>query len=247
MVEIVATVFILLTFLGTVYPMRDLPKGALYLYNENPLVAVKYDIKPFSDFNDANVVKQKFDYSCGSAALATLLNYSLGENLSEEQVMQGMFQYGDSALIEQRRAFSLLDMKKFVEVLGYKGAGYTADLEDLKKLKSPAIVPIQFYGYTHFVVYKGMYRGHIFFADPFLGNSSYPISRFQEMWFKNVVFVVSDGERTMSALRLKDQDLRIIRFDIGKEQLFKQFPSKIIADERRYQEALGEVKYFTDR
>jgi predicted double-glycine peptidase len=247
MVEIVATVFILLTFLGTVYPMRDLPKGALYLYNENPLVAVKYDIKPFSDFNDANVVKQKFDYSCGSAALATLLNYSLGENLSEEQVMQGMFQYGDSALIEQRRAFSLLDMKKFVEVLGYKGAGYTADLEDLKKLKSPAIVPIQFYGYTHFVVYKGMYRGHIFFADPFLGNSSYPISRFQEMWFKNVVFVVSDGEGTMSALRLRDRDLRIISFDIGKEQLFKQLPSQIIADERRLNEAIGNVKYFTDK
>jgi predicted double-glycine peptidase len=247
MVEILAALFILLTFLGTVYPMRDIPKGALFLYNENPLVAVKYDIKPFSDFNDENVIKQKFDYSCGSAALATLLNYSMGENLTEEQVMQGLFQYGDTKLIEQRRAFSLLDMKRFVNILGYQGAGYTAELEDLKQLKSPAILPIQFYGYTHFVVYKGIYREHIFFADPFLGNSSYPISRFQEMWFKNVLFVVSDGERTMSALRLKDQDLRIIQFDIGKEQLFKQFPPKVIADERRYQEALGEVKYFTDR
>jgi predicted double-glycine peptidase len=247
MVEILAALFILLTFLGTVYPMRDIPKGALFLYNENPLVAVKYDIKPFSDFNDENVIKQKFDYSCGSAALATLLNYSMGENLTEEQVMQGLFQYGDTKLIEQRRAFSLLDMKRFVNILGYQGAGYTAELEDLKQLKSPAILPIEFYGYTHFVVYKGIYREHIFFADPFLGNSSYPISRFQEMWFKNVVFVVSDGERTMSALRLKDQDLRIIQFDIGKEQLFKQFPPKVIADERRYQEALGEVKYFTDR
>jgi predicted double-glycine peptidase len=247
MVEILAALFILLTFLGTVYPMRDIPKGALFLYNENPLVAVKYDIKPFSDFNDENVIKQKFDYSCGSAALATLLNYSMGENLTEEQVMQGLFQYGDTKLIEQRRAFSLLDMKRFVNILGYQGAGYTAELEDLKQLKSPAILPIEFYGYTHFVVYKGIYREHIFFADPFLGNSSYPISRFQEMWFKNVLFVVSDGERTMSALRLKDQDLRIIQFDIGKEQLFKQFPPKVIADERRYQEALGEVKYFTDR
>lgn len=247
MVEILAALFILLTFLGTVYPMRDIPKGALFLYNENPLVAVKYDIKPFSDFNDENVIKQKFDYSCGSAALATLLNYSMGENLTEEQVMQGLFQYGDTKLIEQRRAFSLLDMKRFVNILGYQGAGYTAELEDLKQLKSPAILPIEFYGYTHFVVYKGIYREHIFFADPFLGNSSYPISRFQEMWFKNVVFVVSDGERTMSALRLKDQDLRIIQFDIGKEQLFKQFPPKVIADERRYQEVLGEVKYFTDR
>jgi len=247
MVEIVAAVFILLTFLGTVYPMRDLPKGALYLYDENPLVAVKYDIKPFSDFKDENVVKQKFDYSCGSAALATLLNYSLGENLSEEQVMQGMFQYGETKLIEQRRAFSLLDMKKFVEILGYKGAGYTADLEDLKKLKTPAIIPISFYGYTHFVVYKGMYREHIFFADPFMGNSSYPISRFLEMWYKNVVFVVSDGESTMSALKLKDQDLRIIRIDIGKEVLFKQFPSKVIADQRKLDEATGNVKYFTDK
>ena len=247
MVEIVAAVFILLTFLGTVYPMRDLPKGALYLYDENPLVAVKYDIKPFSDFKDENVVKQKFDYSCGSAALATLLNYSLGENLSEEQVMQGMFQYGDAKLIDQRRAFSLLDMKKFVEILGYKGAGYTADLEDLKKLNSPAIVPIAFYGYTHFVVYKGIYQGHIFFADPFMGNSSYPISRFLEMWYKNVVFVVSDGESTMSALKLKDQDLRIIRIDIGKEVLFKQFPSKVIADQRKLDEATGNVKYFTDK
>jgi predicted double-glycine peptidase len=89
-----------------------------------------------------------------------------------------------------------------------------------------------------------MYREHIFFADPFLGNSSYPISRFQEMWYKNVVFVVSDGESTMSALRLADQDLRIITIDIGKEQLFKQFPPKVIADERKLNEATGNVKYF---
>ena len=237
--EVIAGILIVIAFLGTIYPMRDIPKGALYLYNENTLGELKYDIKPMSEFKDENVVKQQYDYSCGSAALATLLKYYLGENLTEQQVLQGLFEYGDSKLIEQRRAFSLLDMKRFVEILGYKGTGYTAEIDDLKKLNSPAIIPIRFYGYTHFVVFKGIYQGHIFFADPFQGNVSFPLSVFMEMWDKNVVFVVSDGVVTTNALVLKEKDLKIITYDTDKEiPPFLQLPPSIITEERRFKESL---------
>ena len=42
-----------------------------------------------------NVIRQAYDYSCGSAALTTLLDYYLGRNLEERQVMEGLLRYGE--------------------------------------------------------------------------------------------------------------------------------------------------------
>src|SRR5262245_35750624 len=39
--------------------------------------------RTMKDLRDQDVVKQRFDFSCGAAALATLLRYGFGENISE--------------------------------------------------------------------------------------------------------------------------------------------------------------------
>ena len=97
-------------------------------------VEVRHIVKTGEEVQFEQVIKQAHDFSCGSAALATFLRYHLGEELNERQVIRGMLQYGDSEKIRQRRAFSMLDMKKFVTVLGYKGVGYKAEIEDLETL-----------------------------------------------------------------------------------------------------------------
>jgi uncharacterized protein len=174
-------------------------------------VIVKQDVIPLKEFQDRNVSKQNYDYSCGSAALATLLNYYIGENLTERQVIQGLMEYGDKYKISERRAFSLLDMKKFVNKLGYEGAGYKATFQDVVDLKKPCIIPIEFFGYRHFTVFRGCYNGHVFLADPFRGNTSYTITEFQKMWYETVIFVVEvKGTPPINAMKLKDDDLRII-------------------------------------
>lgn len=40
---------------------------------------------------DLNVVKQQLDYSCGSAAMATLLRYYFGDQTSEQAILDKLF------------------------------------------------------------------------------------------------------------------------------------------------------------
>jgi uncharacterized protein len=170
--------------------------------------------KPHTEILKERIIKQEFDYSCGSAALATLLRYYLGEQLTERQIIHGLLRYGNSEQIAERRAFSLLDMKKFVTVLGYKGVGYKAEIIDLEELESPCVLPIKLFGYRHFTVFKGIYKGHVFLADPFKGHSSYTIPEFKKLWYQNVIFVVyPEGAKELSALKLKTTDLRFIDDD----------------------------------
>ncbi len=199
-------------------------------------VGVKNTVIPLQEFQDRYVVKQNYDYSCGSAALATLLNYYLNENLSERQVILGLMEYGNKAKIAERRAFSLLDMKKFVNKLGYEGIGYKAELQDLMALKKPCIVPIEFFGYRHFTVLKGFYNGHIFLADPFRGNTSYTLAEFQKMWYETVIFVVEPmGMPTLNSLKLKEEDLRIIEEDAIDEMVADYGPYFPPIDERNFE------------
>lgn len=240
--EVFAAFLILVGFLTTIVPLKNIPDGQVSIPGTMQKIELtqKYEVKPLSVFKDANIIKQKFDYSCGSAALATLMNYYLGEKLSEQQVIQGLMQYGDSEMIEKRRAFSLLDMKRFVEVLGYKGFGYTAELSDLRELRSPCIVPIEFFGYKHFVVYKGMHGDHIFFADPYMGNINFTISEFEKMWSKNIVFLVNSDGATMKALLLKEEDLVVVTLDMTKVPFPGKIPPDFITNEHRVRETLGD-------
>src|SRR5690348_2263062 len=59
-------------------------------------------------------IRQQYDFSCGSAALSTLLTYHYNYPVSEQAVFAEMFQRGDRQRI-QRQGFSLLDIKMFLE------------------------------------------------------------------------------------------------------------------------------------
>ncbi len=246
---IIVSFFILMTYMGIMHPQRDIPKGEL---RTTPGMAgmqnltLRNNVKPLNEgFTYKNVVKQEFDYSCGSAALATLLNFYLGEKLTEQQVIQGLMQYGDADKIQERRAFSLLDMKRFVEVLGYTGVGYKAELDDIRSLKKPGIIPIELAGYKHFVVFRGIYGNHIFFADPFRGNTSFTLETFREIWSQNIVFVISTENVHLKALALKDEDLRIIDFDMTRHAMTQTLPPQIVTDQRQLTESIGGTYYKT--
>lgn len=185
---------------------------------------ITQSIKPLSEFITSRIVKQSYDYSCGSAALATVLKYYLGEDFSEKDVIHGLLQHGDPERIKKRRAFSLLDMKKFVNILGYEGNGYKGGIEDITDPEFwPCIVPIKIFEYRHFVVIKGVHRGHIFIVDPWRGHTSYTISQFEKMWYQNVMFVISaNNNEQYNALKLSVEDLRYIDEDTAMSVLFDQ-------------------------
>jgi predicted double-glycine peptidase len=213
--------FIVVAFLNPFYPVQAMPRNEVSVFTGTKSVPVTLhkDFKSREDFSAAHIVKQQFDYSCGSAALATLLNFYLGEKFTERQIIEGLVEYGDKKQIERLRAFSLLDMKRFVEKLDYKGTGYKADIEDLKALGKPCIVPVEIFGYQHFCVFRGIVKDHVFLADPYMGDISFPVDQFRKMWQRNVAFVVTDHDIVHSALMLKEEDLRFIDLDATSHAL----------------------------
>ncbi|WP_460228479.1 C39 family peptidase, partial [Bacillus cereus] len=126
-------------------------------------------IKPAIEDQFRGIVRQAYDYSCGSAALTTLLNGYVGTQLTEQQTMNGLLKFGETEKIIERRSFSLLDMKRFVAAVGLDSGGYKGEFSDLVKQGQPAIVPISYAGFKHFVVFKAYKDGRVYVADPALG------------------------------------------------------------------------------
>lgn len=134
------------------------------------------------------VTRQQYDYSCGSAALATLLRYHYARPVSEAQVFRAMYAVGDQAAI-RRSGFSLMDMKTYLETTGLRADGYRETVEELAARQAPAIVMIRINGYRHFVVVKGARDGKLLVGDPARGLSAYPVRDFARMW-NGVTFVI---------------------------------------------------------
>lgn len=134
-------------------------------------------------------IRQQYDFSCGSAAIATLLTYQYGYPTTEAVAFQQMFATGDQQKI-RREGFSLLDMKRFLEAHGFDADGFEAPLDKLEESHLPAIVLITENGYHHFVVIKGIHDGRLLIGDPALGTRSMPRASFEQRWDNNVLFVV---------------------------------------------------------
>ncbi len=166
-------------------------------------------IKPAIEDQFRGIVRQAYDYSCGSAALTTLLNGYVGTQITEQQTMNGLLKFGETEKIVERRSFSLLDMKRFVAALGLESGGYKGEFSDLIKQGQPAIVPISYAGFKHFVVFKAYKDGRVYVADPALGNISFDAVRFQEIWENNTLFLINVApEQRKNLLALQDADLR---------------------------------------
>lgn len=166
-------------------------------------------IKPAIEDQFRGIVRQAYDYSCGSAALTTLLNGYVGTQITEQQTMNGLLKFGETEKIIERRSFSLLDMKRFVAALGLESGGYKGEFSDLVKQGQPAIVPISYAGFKHFVVFKAYKDGRVYVADPALGNISFDEVRFQQIWENNTLFLINVApEQRKNLLALQDADLR---------------------------------------
>ena len=136
-------------------------------------------------------VHQQYDFSCGSAALATLLTHHYNFPVSEQEVFREMFARGDQAKIK-KEGFSLLDIKNYLAVHGFDADGYVAELDKLSVAGVPAIVLFKEQGYYHFVVVKGHRDGRVLIGDSSSGTRAIPKSQFTEMWANKILFVIKN-------------------------------------------------------
>ncbi|WP_020653677.1 C39 family peptidase [Massilia niastensis] len=163
---------------------------------------VNVPVTSMKDIKFKRTTRQQYDYSCGSAALATLLTHHYGTPTSEQTVFEQMFTQGDQDKIK-RQGFSLLDMQRFLASRGFRGDGFQLPIEKLIAEKLPAIVLVTDRGYNHFVVIKGAEDGRILMGDPSTGNRIVSLDRFREIWRNKLLFVIH-SHRSQAAFNAPD-------------------------------------------
>ncbi|HET8870094.1 MAG TPA: C39 family peptidase [Aquabacterium sp.] len=137
----------------------------------------------------ASTVRQQYDFSCGSAAVATLLTHHYDYPVSEQEVFEQMYQRGDQAKI-QREGFSMYDMKLYLQDHGFEADGFDQSLDKLAQARVPAIVLINDHGYNHFVVVKGVKDDRVLLGDPASGTRAMPREEFESHWLNHLLFVI---------------------------------------------------------
>lgn len=160
----------------------------LNLYNEGGVL--NKQVKSMKEMRQQQMVPQSRDFSCGAAAVATLMRYYYGLPVTELDAILGMFKHGDQQDI-RKRGFSLLDMKRYANALQYKADGFKVkNVEVLKSLTVPVIVLIETGSYKHFVVIRRVDDRFVYISDPSWGNRKVPVKEFSEIWDQKVIFAV---------------------------------------------------------
>lgn len=139
------------------------------------------------------VVRQQYDFSCGSAAVATLLTYHYDMPVQEDEVFRDMFLLGDQEKIK-KHGFSMLDMKAYLDSRGLKADGFRFKLDSFAKIRVPGITLVNTRGYKHFVVVKGISDDEILIGDPAAGTIILSRAQFETLWSGAVLLARANVE-----------------------------------------------------
>ena len=166
--------------------------------------AVNVHVESLQHRKFTRTVHQEYDFSCGSAALATLLSYNYGDRVSEQVVFRSMFAHGNKPVIE-RYGFSLLDMKRYLARHGLPSGGFRTSLNKIRTIGVPGIALINVRGYHHFVVIEGIDAQSVLLSDPSVGVHAVPIATFQRQWSRVFFAILTDAIRARSGFNRAGQ------------------------------------------
>jgi len=149
-------------------------------------------VTSLAEIRSAKLLRQGWDISCGAAVVATVLRYHFGLPATEGAAVVTMLRNSDPHRVRQRGGFSLLDLKRYVEALGFEGRGFGGlTLEDLEAFGLPVILPVRIRDIDHFGVFRGRWGGRVFLGDPAFGNLTLSEERFHSYWPSGIGFLVS--------------------------------------------------------
>lgn len=139
---------------------------------------------------DQDVVKQQWDYSCGIAALATLLHLQAIASPSERQLIERFAalsgQANSKAVTERLRSgYSLADLSVLAAFYGVRPVALRLTSSQLRSLKVPVIARLHWNIGAHFtVLVKAADEGqsHFVLADPRWGNRRMRADQFLDLW-----------------------------------------------------------------
>lgn len=201
---------------ATPRPFAVLPNGALAFKS----------IVSLRERRFVHLVEQRTDFSCGAAAMASLLNAAYGLNLGEEDVIQSMLAESDPDLVRSQ-GFSMLDMKRYAATLGLRARGYRLDARRLESVKVPTIVLLDIRGYKHFVLLLRSSSDWVYIGDSVLGHKKMRLEEFAKGWNGIVFAIIGNGYNRNNALLSPPEPLtardRLNRFSPVKDAELMDF------------------------
>ena len=141
-------------------------------------------VKSWKEIRDSNVVKQQYDYSCWSGALATLMQIGFGERVTEKEIIDLILKGKNEEEFKDiiKHGYSLLNLKQVAEQRGYFVGMYRLKISHLYQLRGPVLIYFEPQGQKHFAVLKEVKGDRVYIADPARGNIRMSIYRFQNEW-----------------------------------------------------------------
>lgn len=195
-------------------PSAQAQQHALFIIPSMPGSGFRVDMGTMLDRRFYTVIRQRYDFSCGSAALATLLHYHYGIPANEEMTFTGMWDKGDQEAI-RKGGFSLLDMKRYLGSHGLETQGFRVTLDQVAKTRVPGIALTVTKGYRHFVVIKGVTEREVLVGDPSRGLVRYSHKEFGKIWDGLYFVITSSREVGQSSFNRLAQWTSVGRAPIG--------------------------------
>jgi predicted double-glycine peptidase len=185
----------------SIIPPTSLLAGTVNIVT--PSKIIKVPIKSFTEIRSENMVRQHYDYSCGTSSLATILNFFYQKPVSESQIIKwilikkGLISKKCPQKLEKCKItkkpqelenkdfmLSFWDLANFSKKLGFKPVALAIDIKTLLQLKVPAIVYVRPRKWdSHFSVYKGTDGKFVYLADPSYGNIMIKLSKFKSIFY----------------------------------------------------------------
>ncbi len=175
---------------------------------------VQVYVPSWKELRQRNVVMQTYDYSCGAAALATILRYYWNDPGDERQIVNMILKTltADEVKDRMKHGLAISDLRRAAVQMGYFSTIGTMTFQQLAQARVPLVVPLKIKDYDHFVVYRGMADGRVYLADSCRGNVRPTVAEFCQQWQKNAVLVVAKPgvmPPLQSALSIREDEVSV--------------------------------------
>lgn len=168
-------------------------------------VAIAQQPTPHRDLRYQGVVGQTDWFTCGPAAVATLLRYYYDKEVGEAQVLELSLQAMQKPESEVRQTgINALALRQAMQTLGLPSRGFRLNLDQLADYFRRGGLPVLLHATRpepHFVVAVGMVRDQVVLADPSWGNRILPLEGLlSEKGFSGVTLVPIPSEAQMAVV-----------------------------------------------
>lgn len=186
--------------------------------------------KPLSmvELRTQGAVLQRHEYSCGAAALATLMGL-FGKPATELAVLKSIFgknlpKTRGPGGREVLRALTLADLEKGARVRGFKVVSlqvkHARDFEAVLRSLQPAIARMSIYKeYHHFVVLHGIADDWVLISDPAYGKVRMPKQQLFDTWEAGERVLLAIGTKPFEAWRTREDRVFLRRPDADRVPL----------------------------